>query len=170
MKRFTLLMVVSLLAAAGCGGDDDDSADEPGTTAASPAQRCIDSWNADANEPYQTTLAGAISASGAAPDELRVGTWPKSAHPVEYVNAEDAFAGRPVHKSTVPRDACLIVMPPSQAGEITFFEDQGGWRFARTAEGRDPEGRDKKFPLAAKRATADAETATADALGKLTLN
>jgi len=48
--------------------------------------------------------------------------------------------------------------------EVTFFEDQGGWRVARTGEGRD-----KKFPLAAKRATADAQTATADALGKLTL-
>ena len=46
----------------------------------------------------------------------------------------------------------------------TFFEDQGKWKLVATGD------RGEKFPYAAKRSIADAETATADALGKLTLN
>ena len=73
MKRLTVLLTVSFLAAAGCGGDDDD--DE---ASASAAQTCVDSWNAEANEAHQTSLAGIVTAAGIPPDEWRVGTWPEA--------------------------------------------------------------------------------------------
>lgn len=167
MKRVTVLLAVTLVTAAGCGGDDDDndSAAQPETTAAasSPAQECVDSWNAEANGDYQTVLAGIISASGAPPDRIRVGTWPESERTVQYRSAEDAFASAS-GQATVPSAACLVVLPSSQAGEETFFEDQGKWYMVATAD------KGEKFPLAAKRLIAEPETATADALGKLTLN
>ncbi|MGH2837606.1 MAG: hypothetical protein ACRDJY_04555 [Thermoleophilaceae bacterium] len=137
---------------------------QPATeSSSSPAQTCVHSWNAEANGAYQTVLAGIISASGADPEKLRVGTWPEAESTVRYRSAEDAF-GDATGRSTVPSGACLIVLPSSQAGEETFFEDHGNWYMVATADAGE------KFPLAAKRSIADAETATADALGKVTLN
>jgi len=157
------LVAVSVSLAFGCGDDDDDSSDEQATTQASSGSSCIDSWNAEANADYQTVLAGVISASGAPPDQIRVGTWPKPETTVDYRSAKDAF-GSASGKATVPSGACLVVLPSSQAGEETFFEDQGKWYMVATAD------KGEKFPLAARRSIADAETTTADALGKLTLN
>ena len=168
MKWLTPAVVVCSLAAAGCGDDDDGSSDKQTTTTASgsPAQTCVDSWNADSNQAYQTVMAGAISASGADPEGIRVGTWPKAERTVEYRSAKDAF-GNVTGEATVPSGACLIVLPYSQAGELTFFDDQGRWYFV-IAPADEPTA--EKFPLAAKRSIAGAEKATADALGKLTLN
>ena len=156
------LLAVSLVVPFGCG-DDDDSSDEQATTQAPSGSTCIDSWNSEANADYQTVLAGVISASGAPPDQIRVGTWPKSESSVDYRSAKDAFASAS-GTATVPSGACLVVMPSSQAGEETFFEAEGKWYMTATAD------KGEKFPLAAKRSIADAETATADALGKLTFN
>ena len=163
MKRLMILITSCALAAAGCGDDDDDGGNE---ASASGPQACVDSWNADSNQAYQTVMAGAISASGADPDGIRVGTWPKAERTVDYRSAEDAF-GDVTGKATVPSGACLVVFPYSQAGELTFFDDQGKWYFV-IAPADEPTA--EKFPLAAKRAIADAETASADALGKLTLD
>ena len=176
MKSLTVLAAVSLLAAAGCGDDDDDeSAGTSETTAAassSPAQTCVDSWNADANQDFQTALAGVVAHVGMAPDEFRVGIWPKSERSIFYLSAKDALADRPTGKTTVPRGACLIVFPSSHVGEMSFAGDldKDKWFFVRTdPPAFDSFDADEKFPAAAKRSVADAETASADALGKLTL-
>lgn len=163
MRWLPVLLAVSFLVAAGCGDDDDDSSGEQATTQASYGSSCIDSWNAEANADYQTVLAGIISASGADPSKIRVGTWPESERSVNYRSAKDAF-GSASGKATVPSGACLVVLPSSQAGEETFFEDQDTWYMTATAD------KGEKFPLAAKSSIADPDTATADALGKLTLN
>lgn len=152
----SLVALALSVLAAGCGGDDDD---QDGKAGSSP-QSCVDKWNAKANGDYQTALAGIISASGADPAQIRVGTWPKSERTVNYRSAKDAF-GSTSGKATVPSGACLVVLPSSQAGEETFFEDQGKWHLVATAD------KGEKFPVDAKRSIADAETATADALGKL---
>ena len=162
MKRLPVLLAVSFLVAAGCGDDDDDSSEEAATASSSPAQTCVDSWNAESNQAYQTALAGVVSAVGLNPEKLRVGTWPESERTVGYRSAEDAF-GDKTGSATVPQDACLVLFPTSHQGEMGFFEDQGKWYFVVDDKG-------EKFPLAAKRSIADAESATADALGKLTLN
>ena len=161
MKRLTVLLTVSFLAAAGCGGDDDD--DE---VSASAAQTCLDSWNAEANQAHQTSLAGVVTGAGIPPDELRMGTWPKPERTVSVWSAENAF-GRSTGKATVATDACVLSLPESPAyGNFTFFEDQGEWQFVK----EQGEGDGSTFPADAKRQVADAEEATADALGKLTLN
>jgi hypothetical protein len=159
INRLAVLTTVALLVAGGCGDDEDN--DSAGA-ASSPAQECVDSWNAEANGDYQTVLAGIISASGADPAQIRVGTWPKSERAVNYRSAKDAF-GSTSGKATVPSGACLVVLPSSQAGEETFFEDQGKWYMVATAD------KGEKFPVDAKRSIADAEAASADARGKLTL-
>ena len=166
MKRLTLLIATSLLIAAGCGDDDDDSADEPATTQASSGSGCIDSWNSGANANYQTALAGFISATGGDPEKVRVGTWPGSERTVSYRSAEDAF-GDATGMAQVPSGACLITLPSTHAGEGAYFEGEGKWHFVWAPA---DEKTTEKFPLAAKRSIADAEAATADALGKLTLN
>lgn len=166
MKRLTVLTTVLLLAAAGCGDDDDESAEQPETTASSssPAQTCLDSWNADANQDYQTALAGVVSAVGVAPDEFRVGTWPEPERTIPVWSAADAFANKPSGDATVPTDSCVIVVPLSHQGDNTFIEAGGTWNFTR-----DKEHRGSTFPTDARRSVADAETASADVFGKLTL-
>jgi hypothetical protein len=166
MKMLTLLVAVSLLVVAGCGDTDDSSSDEQTTTAASSAQSCIDRWNAETNGDYQTVLAGVISATGGDPEKFRAGTWPGSERTVSYRSAKDAFADT-TGKAQVPSGACLIILPSTHAGEGTFFEDQGKWYLVwAPADVKTPD----EFPRDAKRSIAEAETATADALGKLTLN
>ncbi len=168
MKRFTVVAAVLLLAAAGCGDDDDESSDQPETTASSssPAQTCVDSWNADANQAHQTTLAGIVTGAGIPPDELRMGTWPKPELTVPVWSAESAFGGGSVGKATVATDACLLSLPENpDFGDYTFFEDQGEWQLVK----EQGDGGGSKFPADAKRSIADADTATADAVGKLTL-
>jgi len=167
MKMLTLLVAVSLLVAAGCGDDDDDSSGEQATTAASSAQSCLESWNAEANVDYQTALAGFVSGTGADPDKFRAGKWPESERTVSYRSAEDAF-GDTTGKTQVPSGACLIVSPSNHAGEGAYFEDEeGNWYFVWDAsDAKKPE----PFPSDAKQSIADAEPATADALGKLSLN
>ena len=168
MKRLTIIIAACALVAAGCGDDDDDDSSgeqTSATTSASSVQTCIDSWNEESNEALQTALAGAISASGADPEALQVGTWPKSERTVDYRSGEDAF-GDVTGQATVPTDACLIIVPPSQAGDLAYFEADGKWHFViRPAD----EPRGEKFQVAAERLIAGAETATVDALGKLSL-
>jgi hypothetical protein len=161
------LVAVSLVVAVGCGDDDDESSDQPETTASSssPAQTCVDSWNAEANGGHQTSLAGIISAVGLAPDEWRVGTWPGPEQTVPVWSPEIAFADS-TDKDTVPTDSCLISAPESHEGDVSFFEAEGGkWQLVKSNS--TPRS---KFPAEARKRIADAETATADALGKLTLN
>ena len=165
MKMLTLLVALSLLVAAGCG-DDDDSSDEQTTTAASSAQSCIDRWNAETNGDYQTVLAGIISATGGDPEKFRAGTWPESERTASYRSAKDAFAGT-TGKAQVPSGACLIILPSTHAGEGTFFEGQDKWYLVWAPSGaKTPD----EFPRDAKRSIAETDRATADALGKLTLN
>jgi hypothetical protein len=157
---------MSVLIAAGCGDDDDDSADEQAASAASSAQTCVDSWNAEANADYQTALAGFVSATGGDPEKFRVGTWPESERTVSYRSAEDAF-GDATGKTQVPSGACLVVVPTTHAGEGAFVEGEDTWFFIwAPADAKSPE----QFPSDAGRSIAGAEPATADALGKLTLN
>ena len=69
-------------------------------------------------------------------------------------------------KATVATDSCLIVAPESHQGDFTFFEAEGGeWQLVKTKSTPRSE-----FPAQARQKIADAEAATADALGKLTLN
>jgi hypothetical protein len=157
---FTLLIAASLLAIAGCGGDDDSDS-EQAADEASTAQRCTDSWNAGANESQQTSLAGVVSATGLDPDAFRVGTWTGAERTVPVRSPKAAFAesdGRAV----VSKGSCLVLVPPSQEGQGTFFGDGGKWRFVWSADRT-------RFPADARRSVADAEDATADALGKLKL-
>ena len=158
-KAFAVcLLAVSLVVAVGCGDDDDESS-------SSAAQTCVDSWNAEANAGHQTSLAGIISAVGIAPDEWRVGTWPGPEQTVPVWSPEIAFADS-TDKDTVPTDSCLISAPESHEGDVSFFEAEGGkWQLVKSNS--TPRS---KFPAEARKRIADAETATADALGKLTLN
>jgi len=152
MRLASLLVVISLgCAVAACGGDNEESA----------AQRCNDSWNADANQGHQASLAGAVSAVELPPDAFRVGTWPKAQRAVPVHSPKAAFAG-PDGRAVVPKGSCLIIVPPSREGEMTFFEGQGKWQFVRSVDRT-------RFPAEARRSVADAEEATADAVGKLTL-
>ena len=149
MRLATLIGVISFgCALAACGGDDEVSA----------AQGCVDSWNRAANEGHQASLAGAVSAVGLPPDAFRVGTWPKSERTVPVHSPKAAFAD-PDGRAVVPKGSCLIIVPPSRVGEMTFFEDQGKWQFVT----------ETRFPADARRSVADAEVAVADALGKLKL-
>jgi hypothetical protein len=161
-----LATAVLIATAAGCGDDDDDAADEgsTATTATSAAQTCVDSWNAEGNEAYQTAAAGIISATGAAPDEFRVGTWPEAEQTTRAWNAEDTFGANRGNSReiTVAADSCVVVVPPSTEGTFVFVESEGGWHFVQNEL--------SKFPSAADRALADADDAAADALGKLELN
>ena len=112
----------------------------------------------------QDRVAGIISAVGMAPDEWRVGTWPGAEQTVPVWSPENAFADT-TEKDTVPTDSCLVVAPESHQGDISFYEAEGGWQLVK--------GESKprsKFPTEAAKTIADAENATADALGKLTLN
>ena len=158
MKRLTVLLTVSFLAAAGCGDDDDESS-------SSGPQACVDSWNAETNKGHQTSMAGIVSAVGLPPDEWRVGTWPEAEQAVPVWSPENAFADM-AGKDTVPTDSCLIVAPESHQGDLSFFEAEGGeWQLVKS-ESEPP----SKFPAQARQKIADAEPATSDALGKLTLN
>ena len=165
MRRAALLTTV-VLAIAGCdGGDDDDAADEPGTTttSASGAQGCVGSWNAEGNDAFHSALAGVISATGAPPGELRVGTWPKGGDTTPAWKAEDAFGAtrRNSRQITVGADSCVVVVPQTHAGLFVFVESEGSWHFVQNEL--------SGFPRAASRSLADAADATADALGKLEL-
>lgn len=167
-KWLAVVLTVSSLAGVGCGDDDDDSSDQPETTASSssPAQTCIDSWNAEANQAHQTSVAGIVTGAGIPPDELRMGTWPKSERTVPVWSAEHLAGGRSTGKATVATDTCVLSLPENpDYGDYTFFQDQGEWQLVKEKG----DGGGSKFPAEAKRSIADAETATADALGKLTL-
>ena len=164
MKWLTMLLAALSLAAAGCGGDDDDDESSDQAEAGTPAS-CVESWNAESNEGHQTSLAGIISAVGLAPDEWRVGTWPGPEQTVPVWSPETAFADS-TEEDTVPADSCLIVAPESHQGDISFFEAEGGeWQLVKS-KSKPP----SKFPAQARQKVAGAEGATADALGKLTLN
>ena len=160
------MLTIGLLLAAGCGDDDDDSSEQAETSApsSSPAQTCVDSWNAEANADYQTALAGVISATGAPPDEFRVGTWPEGGDTTFVWKAEDTFGAtrRNSSKITIAEDSCVVVVPPTQAGTFVFVESEGSWHFVQDEL--------SGFPRAANRSIEDAEDAIGDALGKLTLN
>ena len=158
---FALLMTASLLGVAACGDDDDDSESDQAGGESSQAQRCIDSWNAKANESHQASLAGVVSATGLDPEAFRVGTWTGAERTVPVRSPKAAFAesdGRAV----VSKGSCLVVTPPSHAGEGTFFGDGGKWQFVWSEDRT-------RFPAEARRSVADAEDAIADALGKLKL-
>ena len=159
---FALLMAASLLGVAACGDDDDDSDSEQASENRSTAQRCIDSWNAKSNDGHQASLAGVVSATGLDPEAFLVGTWTGAERTVPVRSPKAAFAesdGRAV----VSKGSCLVVTPPSHAGEGAFVGDGGKWLFVWSED-------QTRFPADARRSIADAEDATADALGKLKLN
>ena len=171
MKQAIVLLAVAFATATGCGGDDDDDESagqaETTTAASSPAQECVDSWNAEANNPHQATVATIISDAIGLPSEgIRMGTWPKHEGYVPVWSPKDAFAESTAPasgKGTIATGSCLIVFPPHPDGAPAFFEAEGEWQLVRGDPGT------SKFPAAARRRIADAEEASADALGKLTL-
>jgi hypothetical protein len=164
MKWLTVAAAVSSLVAAGCGGDDDEDNEGSASGSASSPQACIDSWNAEENQGHQTSMAGIVSAVGLAPDKWRVGTWPGAEQTVPVSTPEDAFA-EPRDKATVTTGSCLIAAPESHVGDLSFFEADGEWHLVKQVDDGS-----SKFPPQARKKIAQAETATADALGKLTLN
>ena len=166
INRLAVLTAVALLAAGGCSDDGDESADQAETTASSPAQTCVDSWNSNANQAHQKTVVAVLSALGAPGDGLRGGTWPESERTVPVWTPEDAFAesSSPASgKGTIATGSCLIVFPPHPDGDPAFFEAEDGWQLVRS------DGATSKFPDAARRVIADAKEASADDLGKLKL-
>jgi hypothetical protein len=160
--RLATLLTVGVFGSvlAACG-DDDDSDSAPAADQSSPAQRCIDSWNAKANGDQQTSLAGVVSATGLDPEALRVGTWTGGERTVPVRSPKAAFAESD-GRAAVPKGSCLVVTPPSHAGKGAFVGDGGKWQFVWSADRT-------QFPADARRSIADAEDATADALGKLKL-
>jgi hypothetical protein len=158
--RLATLLTVGVLGSviAACGDDDDsDSAREADES--SPVERCIDSWNENANEGQQTSLAGVVSATGLDPSAFRVGTWTGRERTVPVRSPKAAFAESD-GRAAVAKGSCLVVTPPSHAGEGAFFGDGGTWQFVWSADRT-------RFPADARRQLADAADATADALGKL---
>jgi hypothetical protein len=156
---FAVLMAASLMAVASCRDDDDDSESDQAGGESSQAQGCIDRWNAKGNESHQTSLAGVVSATGLDPEALRVGTWTGAERTVPVRSPTAAFAesdGRAV----VSKGSCLVVTPSSHEGRGTFFPNGDKWQFVWSADRT-------RFPADARRSVADAETVTADAVGKL---
>lgn len=164
MRRASLLAAISCTCALlACGDDDDEKSDRGRAPAKSSVQRCVDSWNAAANQGHQSSLAGAVAAVGLeAGETFRVGTWTKAERRVPVWSTRDAFADRPSGRAMVARGSCVITVPISREGEAIFFESQGRWQFVRNSTG-------SRFPADARRALAHAREADADALGKLKL-
>ena len=122
MRLGTLLAVVVFGSVPAACGDDDDSDNARAADESSSAQRCIDSWNAKPNEGHQTSLAGVVSATGLDPEAFRVGTWTGAERTVPVRSPKAAFAESDA-RAVVSKGNCLVVTPPSHAGEGTFFGD-----------------------------------------------
>ncbi len=160
LKAMPLALTVAfLLGLSGCGDDDEDSESAAGGESSSPTQRCLDSWNARANESQQTSLAGVVSATGLDPEAFRVGTWTGAERTVPVRSPKAAFAesdGRAV----VSKAAAWSSPLPRTRAQGAFFENGDKWQFVWSAD-------QTRFPADARRSVADAETVTADAVGKL---
>jgi hypothetical protein len=153
------------LSIAGCGGDDGDSASEPASEpgaqtaapseSADPLSRCVEAWNAAANEASHAGLVAFLSGDNGQPV---MGTWSKAALKVPvYLTATTE---KPNGSVTVERDTCIATRRGgSTSFPFAYIEADGRWRLTK-----DEEAAGKLL-----RGLTDARSVSPDSLGKLKL-